>query len=138
MDHRDLVKRFYKEIWNEGRKEAASEILSEDFKFRGSTGLSMIGGFHFLQYVDLIRRALSGYNCHIEEFLSEKDSACARMTFSGKHTGRFFGVKPTGKDLTWSGAAIFKFRANQICELWVLGDIDSIKQQLDLTSYIAP
>jgi predicted ester cyclase len=52
------------------------------------------------------------------------------MSFTGIHRRRFFGVEPTGRAITWAGAAFFTTSRVQITELWVLGDIDSVKQQL--------
>jgi hypothetical protein len=47
------------------------------------------------------------------------------------HLGRFFGAEPSGREIRWSGAAFFKVRDGKITELWVLGDIEAIRRQLD-------
>jgi predicted ester cyclase len=52
------------------------------------------------------------------------------MTFKGTHRGRFFEIPPTGKEIRWAGAAFFRTDGAKISELWVLGDLDSVKQQL--------
>jgi predicted ester cyclase len=52
------------------------------------------------------------------------------MRFSGIHRARFFGVEATGRVITWAGGAFFTTDGERITELWVLGDIDSVKQQL--------
>jgi predicted ester cyclase len=54
------------------------------------------------------------------------------MRFAGIHRGQFFGVAPSGREISWSGAAFFAIDADKITNLWVLGDIDSVKQQLGL------
>ena len=36
----------------------------------------------------------------------------------------------TGRVITWAGAAFFRVHNGRIAELWVLGDIDSVKAQL--------
>jgi hypothetical protein len=33
------VETFYERIWNDGDLEAISDLLTEDFKFRGSLGM---------------------------------------------------------------------------------------------------
>jgi predicted ester cyclase len=53
------------------------------------------------------------------------------MTFKGLHRGRFFDVEPTGREIKWAGGAFFTTDGRQIVELWVLGDVDSVKQQLN-------
>jgi predicted ester cyclase len=52
------------------------------------------------------------------------------MTFKGIQRARFFEVDPTGREITWGGCAFFKTDGHQLVELWVLGDIDSVKRQL--------
>ena len=52
------------------------------------------------------------------------------MQFKGGHRGSFFGVPATGREIVWIGAAFFTFDRGLITKLWVLGDIDAIKEQL--------
>ena len=40
---RKLVERFYNELWNGANERVAHEILSENFKFRGSLGVEKQG-----------------------------------------------------------------------------------------------
>ena len=54
--------------------------------------------------------------------------AAARLSFSGIHRAKFFGVEPTGREIRWAGAAFFTMAGGQITELWVLGDIDAVRQ----------
>ena len=42
-----LVIDFYQRIWNAGNKPAVSELLSEEFVFRGSLGAEMSGRARF-------------------------------------------------------------------------------------------
>ena len=46
-----LVQAFYERIWNSGDLADASDLLSEDFIFRGSLGNELRGRDAFLQYV---------------------------------------------------------------------------------------
>ncbi|MGH6906298.1 MAG: hypothetical protein ACREDX_00390 [Aestuariivirga sp.] len=39
-------------------------------------------------------------------------------------------MEATGREIAWAGGAFFKMADGKIAELWVLGDIDSVKQQL--------
>jgi len=52
------------------------------------------------------------------------------MLFKGRHQAPFLGVGGTGREIKWAGAAFFRTKGERITELWVLGDIDSVKQQL--------
>lgn len=125
-----LVERFYHELWNKADEAVAGEILAEDFRFRGSLGPEKRGQDGFIEYLRSVHAALGEYHCRIEDLITTGDRAAARMTFSGRHRGRFFDVEATGREIAWAGAAFFTIRDGRIAALWVLGDIDSVKQQL--------
>jgi hypothetical protein len=45
-----LVEDFYKRIWNDGNLDAATELLTPEFSFRGSLGNEMRGREAFKNY----------------------------------------------------------------------------------------
>lgn len=135
---RGLVETFYFDVWNRGEEEAARRILSSNVEFRASTGPTKRGVDQFLDYVRLIRGALSGYECVIEDTVVEPPKLFAKMLFRGTHTGPFFGAPPTGNVVSWAGAALFTMAGSQICRIWVLGDVDGLKQQLGLAGSVPP
>jgi steroid delta-isomerase-like uncharacterized protein len=127
-----LVERFYYEVWNRAEEAAAYEILHADFRFRSSLGPEKSGPAGFIEYMRLIHVALAGYTCTIQEIVEQGERAAVRLRFAGVHQGPFFGVPATGREIAWSGAAFFRTDASQIVALWVLGDVDAVKQQLGL------
>ncbi|MBV8441907.1 MAG: ester cyclase [Hyphomicrobiales bacterium] len=128
---KELVERFYYEVWNRADEAAAKEILHPDFRFRGSLGAERRGPGEFIDYMRSIHAALANFTCTIDDLLVTDDRAAARMTFSGVHRGRLFSVEATGREIRWPGAAFFATDGRQITTLWVLGDVDSVKQQLN-------
>lgn len=130
--NRDLVKRFYADLWDRWDTSVAYEILTEDFVFRGSLGADREGIEGFLDYVRQVRTALGDYRSELGDMVEDGDRLAIRMTFSGDHQAPFFGVPATGKRISWNGAAFFTFRDGRICALWVLGDIDAVKAQLGI------
>ena len=132
MSHniQSLIRRFYNEIWNSKEFDVAEEILQPDLSFRGSLGAEIVGIERFLGYVDGVHGSLSNYNCEIHSIINDEGRAAARLVFSGTHTGVFLGIEPTGRQITWDGAAFFTVRDDKIGTIWVLGDVDVIKQQL--------
>ncbi|HWM61353.1 MAG TPA: ester cyclase [Rhizomicrobium sp.] len=129
-DSRNLVERFYNDIWNRQDFAAAEEILTPDFRFRGSLGSETIGIPAFLAYAQSIHAALADYRCTIEEMVADDIHIAARMTFTGLHRGRLFGVEATGRTVAWAGAAFFQVAQMRTVSLWVLGDVEGLKQQL--------
>jgi predicted ester cyclase len=133
-----MVEKFYARIWNAGDEGVAHRLLAPELRFRGSTGVGLEGIGPFLDYVRLIRRALADYRCSIEDLVVEDDQAFARMSFAGRHAGTFLGVAPTGRELRWAGAALFRVEGERIRSVWVLGDVDGLKQQLGISEPIPP
>jgi len=127
---RRLVERFYDEVWNEADEAIAHEILHPAFRFRGSLGPERAGPDGFCDYLRTVHRALGDYRCVIDDLIAGETRAAARMRFAGVHRGEFFGVAPTGREISWTGAAFFTTDGERIVRLWVLGDVDAVKQQL--------
>jgi steroid delta-isomerase-like uncharacterized protein len=124
------VATFYERIWNAGDLGAVSALLTPDFSFRSSLGTEMRGRDAFTDYVRSIRSALSNYRCDISECVAEGEQAFARVLFSGRHVGVFRGYQPTGRLVSWQGAALFRFRSELISSLWVLGDVAALDAAL--------
>lgn len=127
----ELVERFYYRVWNKADETEARRILASDFRFRGSLGPELRGPDGFIAYMRSVYDALGDFTCQIEEVIATVNQVAARMTFHGRHRGTFFGIAPSGREIRWSGAAFFKTHDGKIIELWVLGDIDEIRRQLD-------
>jgi predicted ester cyclase len=108
----------------------ARAILDADFRFRASLGPELRGPGGFIAYMRSVRAALENFICTIDDIIATPDRAAARMSFSGRHRGTFFGAKPSGREIRWTGAAFFRVRDGKITELWVMGDVDTVKRQV--------
>ncbi len=125
-----LIGRFYSDMWNQFDKSLFPELLAEDIRFRGSLGQSALGWGEFGQYVDYIHNAFPDFKNYVEDVVTERDKSFARLTYRGTHQGEVFGIPPTHKAIEYAGAALFHFRNGKISEVWVLGDIYGLLQQL--------
>lgn len=124
------VKKFYKVLWDAHDKSAMPAILHKDFTFRGSLGQEKRGHNGFTEYVDMVHQALGDYKCLIEELVEEENKFFAQMTFTGIHRDEFIGYKPTNKRVSWKGCALFTFEGDLIKDVWVLGNLKSLNDQL--------
>jgi steroid delta-isomerase-like uncharacterized protein len=125
-----LIERFYYQMWNRFDKSLIPDLLTEDIRFRGSLGQCKVGHHQFGEYVDFIRAAFPDFTNRIDEIVSEGDRSFARLTYRGTHQGELFGIAPTGRSIEYAGAALFRFRDARIAEVWVLGDLYGLLQQL--------
>ena len=125
------VRRFYRELWDAHDHGAIPAVLHEDVSFRGSLGQTRRGHAGFADYVDSVHAALGDYRCTIEELVAEGGRGFAKMSFSGIHRAPFMGHAPTGRRVTWAGAALFTFRGERVADVWVLGDLKGLEAALE-------
>lgn len=65
----------------------------------------------------------------IDEVRRQAASAC-RFVVTGKHTGPFQGMPPTGKEFTLPGITILRFSGERCVERWSQADFLGLLQQL--------
>ena len=129
--HSDTIRAFYADLWDRQDRSGISEILTEDVNFRGSLGAEKTGHDGFWSYVLDVTGPLGDYRSDIEEIVDDRESAAARMEFSGVHRDTFRGYPATGNRVSWKGAAFFRFAADgRISRLWVLGDLINLEASL--------
>ncbi len=128
--HKQQVRRFYEVLWDAHDKEAIPTVLHENFTFRGSLGQEKRGHDGFAEYADMIHNALADYRCTIEELVAEGEKVFAKMAFGGIHRNEFMGYTPSGKRVSWNGCALFTFDGDLISDVWVLGDLKNLENQL--------
>ncbi|SEP83454.1 ester cyclase [Streptomyces radiopugnans] len=54
----------------------------------------------------------------IEDLFAEGDKVCARLSYTGRHSGPYQGLEPTGKEITGTGHATFRLVDGKIAESW--------------------
>jgi steroid delta-isomerase-like uncharacterized protein len=128
--HRVLIRRYYDELWNSWNFSLAHELLNDEIVFRGSLGVAVQGLSAFLDYMRLVQAAFPDFHNTVEETLTESDRVFARLTYRGSHRGELFGISPTGRRITYAGAAVFTIREKKIERAWVLGDTLGLLRQL--------
>ena len=128
--NRALINAWYSRMWNRWDKSAFSDLLCPDISLRGSLGVTVNGYDGVSAYMNQVRGAFPDFHNTVEEIISEGPAAFARLTYSGTHKGEVLGFPPTGRSITYAGAAVFRFRDGKICQVWVLGDLYNLTKQL--------
>jgi|SRR6516225_353763 len=128
--NRALVRRYYDELWNQWQLELIPELLAQDFRFRGSVGVTTRGIGAFADYVRMIRDAFPDFHNRIESMLAEDNRVVARLQYTGTHRGKIFGIDPAANHLSYAGVGIFTIGGHQLRSAWVLGDRYELMRQL--------
>lgn len=127
---KELVRLFYKELWDRADKSLIPRIFHEDFTFRGSLGPVLVGHAEFAGYVDFVTGALGDYTSDILALVEEGNRVAGRLRFHGYHRRELFDIAPTGRHVWWHGAPVFTFDAGRVRDLWVLGDVHGLIARL--------
>jgi len=130
-DNKNVVRRFYEEVVNQGRPEVIDEVMDVSFHDHGEPPF---GGHHGIEEVrqGVIGSAtvLPGYHVEITDIVGEGDMVAVRGQMRGTHQGEIFGIPGTGKLLRWHGIAMYRIANGRIAEHWFNADELSIVQQM--------
>jgi predicted ester cyclase len=127
---KQLIRRYYEEMWNLWSFDLADELLSPGISFRGSLGTQVRGVQEFKAYMNKVRTAFPDFRNTIDEVVADEWRVAVRLTYDGTHLGELFGVGPTGRRIRYSGAAFFRRAGQRLVDGWVLGDVHDLRAQL--------
>jgi predicted ester cyclase len=127
---KDVVRVFFKELWDNADKTLIPKLFHPDFTFRGSLGPTLRGHDEFAGYVDMVTGALGQYTSDILDMAEERNKVFAKLRYHGYHRGELLGFPPTGRHVWWYGTPFFTFDGDKVRDLWVLGDVHGLIAQL--------
>jgi predicted ester cyclase len=61
---------------------------------------------------------------------AEGQRVIMHITFTGRHVGRFFGVEPTGKAVSWTSVEVYRLEDGKVVERWTQADTTGLMAQL--------
>ncbi len=127
--NKQIVRR-YQDAYNSNDLDALQNIMAEDVLTP-----TIIPGFpKGLEGAKAIhRKTLIGMpdaHTRIDELIAEADRVVARHTLTGTHTGDFFGIPATGKEISVSGVYIVRIADDKIVEHWGIEDEAGLLRQL--------
>ena len=123
---KELVRLFYRQMWDHADKSLIRMHHAIPLLFRGSLGPSLIGYDEFAGYVDWVTGVFGQYTTDILALIEEANRVSGKMRFDGFHRQEIFGVPPSGRHVWWTGMPIFTFDGTKVRDLYVLGDIHGL------------
>ena len=128
----ELTRRWFEEVWNQGRAATIDELLAPDVVAwgLGAGGKPLRGPAEFRQFYQPFRDAFAYLRVVVEDVLADADKTAVRLSFSGRHTGAGLGVPPTGRPFTSTALGIAHWRNGQIIEMWNEFDAAGMMAQL--------
>lgn len=129
--NKEIVRRLYKEVWNERKFESAVELLSKTHALvdPSLTG-SGVGPSVYFGQVQRLVGAFPDLRFHIDELLCEKDKVMVSWVASGTHKGEILGISPTNKKVSITGITIHQLANGKILDSLAVWDALCLLQQL--------
>jgi steroid delta-isomerase-like uncharacterized protein len=125
-----VVRAWFSEVWNEGRKEAIERILAADGVAHGLPGGPARGPAAFIPIFELFRGAFPDIHIVVERTVTEGEYVAAYCHVTGTHTGNSLGFAPTNKRIDFHGVTITRIVDGRISEGWNVFDFLTMYQQL--------
>lgn len=134
--NKELVRRFYDEVWNKGNVDFSYEVFAEGYARHDLRPGNPVGGpGGQKQIASDFRAAFPDVRQQVDLIIAEGDFVVARWTMQGTHSGEWGGVAPTGKPVHISGVNIFRFQNGKVVEIWNHRDDLGMMQQLGAPIY---
>jgi predicted ester cyclase len=124
-DLKDLSRRFYKEVIENGNIDAADELWDKDAieHEKPPPGVTLKKGREGAkQLMTVYLDSFSGFSVEIYDQIAEGDKVVCRVAFNATHTGDFAGIPPTGKSLSVEAVDTFRYKGERIIEHWGIFD----------------
>jgi len=122
-ENKDIVRRFYEEIWNRGNMKLVDELLSTDFVDHNPQ-MSGPGRENAKKLFAMYRTAFPDLRMTVEDQIAEGDEVVTRFSAHGTHRGELMGISPTGKHTSITGIDILRLAKGRIVEHW--GEVDNL------------
>ena len=115
-----LVRRWFEEVWNQGREETIDELFAANAVGYGlgDTDVTTRGPAEFKIFAKNLRGALPDIHMKIEDSIAEGDKVTVRISVEGTHKGAQLGVAPTGRRIRIAGIVVVRIANGQIVEGW--------------------
>jgi predicted ester cyclase len=124
--HEQAVRRLYEEGVNGGKAQLFEELISEDYVDElGGRGPAAFAG-----NVASLRAGFPDIRFTLREVVAEGDRVAVRWTWEGTHAGTFRSWAATGRRVTNSGIAIYRFQQGRIVGVTLETDRLGVLQQI--------
>ena len=131
-ENKQLMQRWFDQVWNDGRTDAIDEMFAADGLAYGlmDNPTEGIGPSGFRDLHTMFRGAFPDMTITVEDMIAEGDKVAARCSVRGKHEGDHLGFAATKTPVDFTGMAIVRIRNGKIVEAWNNFDFMRMNKQL--------
>lgn len=137
-ENKAVFRRWFEEVWNQGRAEAIDEMFAADGVAHGladASGAELRGPAHFREFHRGFREAFPDIRVTVEELLAEGDLVAGRCAARATHRADTLGFAATDREVAFDGMCIARLRDGQIVEAWNCFDFLTMYRQLGVLEF---
>ena len=134
-ENKALLRRWFAEVWNNGRAEAIDEMLDAEGIVHGLSddeSKPLRGPQDFKPFHEVFRGAFPDIDVTVDEVIAEGDLVAARCSVRGQHSGDHLGVAATNAPVKFTGMVFARVRDGKIIEAWNNFDFLKMNRQIGL------
>ena len=129
-DLKDLTRRTWEEMLPAADFAALEEVIDPE-AVNHDLPPGVPNGFEGVRgTIGMLHAAFSEQRYEVHHVLGEGDTVVIHATMHGRHTGDFFGIPATGREIALRSIHIVRYRDGREIETWALTDRLGLMQQL--------
>jgi steroid delta-isomerase-like uncharacterized protein len=115
-----IMRRWFQEVWNEGRTETVTELLAPNAIGIGQAEHDSIirDPKDFLVLMANLRGAFPDIHINVDDAFGSGDKVIVRWTMRGTHTGGHLGIARSGKEVSVTGMSLVRISGGKLVEGW--------------------
>ncbi len=128
--NRQAIRRMWRRAIDPSKIDETAAVYAKNARYHGFGGDEFRGR-------DAIREMIAGYHAafsdmrlKLHDVIASDDRTIVRVTVTGTHTGEFAGIPATGKEVSFDGFTISRWKDGEIVEEWEGFDVPSVLAQL--------
>lgn len=128
---RQLIFRYFDEVWNQGRLEVLDEIIASDYvNHSPSVPNPRPGPDDLKPIVRAMRAGIPDLHYQILDTVVTADKVAIHLRVTGTHSGDLFGMAPTGRAIDVRQMQIEWIQNGRIWQHWRVTDELALMRQL--------
>jgi len=127
-----LMRRWFKEVWNEGRVQTIYDLVDENIVAVGqdAPGVEIRGPADFLKLYNRLRGAFPDIKFTLEDTFGADDKVMVRWSAVATHTGDHLGIPATNRPVRVTGITVVRVAKGKVVQAWDNWDQLALMQQL--------
>jgi steroid delta-isomerase-like uncharacterized protein len=130
QDNKERQRQFVQVLQHEGRLDRVEEFVRPDVVDHSLPPGMPAGPEGVRAILGAIRQGFPDHDAAVTHMIAEGDLVATYKTFTGTHTGEFFGTPPTGKRATIRVMDFVRYEDGRIAEHWNIVDLAGLTAQL--------